>query len=1132
MIHKYQISILNILSIYFFLSGLFKMVTPPNLFSSGELTQKKYEKTIFIILDALRIDAVLPTTNLSPYHNKLNFLNSIKNKYVAMSISGLPTSTSVRIESIATGIPSNFLKGTNTFIHAQSNHDSLIYQLINSNRTHAFFGDSTWKDIFPNINDVHILPPYNHSPDFTPEKKVIDSFLNSINNFDFIIGHFVFLDHYGHLFGIKGAQIPSSEEYKWFSNSSQQNDTNTNPSQNKDNNESTSNSPDNNYITSILLEYDTLIKNVYNKMTNDTLLVILSDHGVNEDGSHGSSTPQELASVAIFINKNEEPIDLREVIDNTNEKIFANKSKSNSDNKSENIKSDDFKSNNINSDNKTENINSDNIKSNNTDNTTNNIFKELIDLRQENLKKLYPFGTEWIGYTGDKLINIIHQSDILPTVCTLSGLPVPYHSYGSLICELVGCKKNVYENIVRQKINVYNSLKGVNDKSKAESIKGVNDKSKVRSIKGVNDNSIEEGVNKLTEKQKGVSNSTNKQHPLNNTPYKQHPFNNSTLYDLDIQGVNILNYILTDILYNYYAGISYIKISISFILITLSIILQLLRGVNNYLNTKGVLLLITIIMVSHSVHSFIHEDIFYGFLFLIFNFCYKNILVFYIYLRIGKYPQHSDDRIWIFRLRKWEKINFESIFYIFLFFIVNEYCKSKESKESKKSKKSKEICQCVTFYKKITNNNITGDSLSNCYNKGCYLHKNGIRNKTLNKVFDIEYVNTHKEYYKGGVSTFNKEYDKGGVSTLKPDTSKQDINTPNLNTRKDYFKTLNDEFDKYNTKTYNLNSCNDSFNTHNLSTSKQLTNTLYYMVCGLKGVLSNIDLILAIIRGVGVKCIEDKTFRISYYITGGVSTLPGMIFKPLDYIFMRYIITNAYISYDPFTFYVLMGMAIYFNGMNYSLTSVNYNVVYLFSDEVEWIFAVIIFIVYFFYSKYLVYKKYLLRYRDRLEGGVNDKSEVVWGVRDKDMLEGVSEESHKQQGVSKEYDKQQGVNNEYNKQQDVNKEYDKQQGVSKITNEQHPFSNSTNKQHPFSTSTNNFFSNTEDIYNTSYYKKNNNNLHWLDSYMLISTFSLLVVMIVTYWVYGTMIFYFFFAGRCFIFCFYFLIENVLYSILV
>lgn len=78
------------------------------------------------------------------------------------------------------------------------------------------------------------------------------------SDWDVLIGHLVGIDHFGHVHGIDNASI-----------------------------------------SNMLRSYDNfvanIIENVLTKQYQDTLLVILSDHGVNADGTHGGKAPEEVS---------------------------------------------------------------------------------------------------------------------------------------------------------------------------------------------------------------------------------------------------------------------------------------------------------------------------------------------------------------------------------------------------------------------------------------------------------------------------------------------------------------------------------------------------------------------------------------------------------------------------------------------------------------------------------------------------------------------------------------------------------------------------------------------------------------------------------------------------------------------
>ena len=57
-----------------------------------------------------------------------------------------------------------------------------------------------------------------------------------------------------------------------------------------------------------LNDTEKIIKNIINKMDNDTILLVFGDHGMTDDGNHGGGTLNELKSVLFSYSKSGFPI--------------------------------------------------------------------------------------------------------------------------------------------------------------------------------------------------------------------------------------------------------------------------------------------------------------------------------------------------------------------------------------------------------------------------------------------------------------------------------------------------------------------------------------------------------------------------------------------------------------------------------------------------------------------------------------------------------------------------------------------------------------------------------------------------------------------------------------------------------
>lgn len=504
---------LNILALYFFFTGLFKTKLPKTTKSTTK-HEGEYNKLVFILLDGLRIDGIVNTSKNSNYHNNFDFINNLDPKYkkICLSVSGVPTATATRVKSILTGLPSNFLNGIATFKHSYIQTDSFIEKI--KHKSHFFFGDNTWTDLLPDLlQNSMTLGAYDKIRPFQTEINIINACKEAIGVYDYVLGHFVYLDHYGH-------------EY-------------------------TTNSLE---VKTIMKEYNKFVEEVYEKMADDTLFCIYSDHGVNDDGSHGGAGIKELSSCCVFLSK-------KEIRDYKN--------------------------------------------------------TELESIRIKYLDTLYSSSTDWLE-TKDEIIKI-YQNDIVPTVCVLMGLPIPYYCCGNLIFNIIGDSIMSYKNLAKQKMQ------------------------------------------SLDKKFNFIAN--------------------------DLESIFKINYQLSCELIEIYSGTNHLKIVFSLLLMLISmfVIFQKIEQPENY-KLKYVFTMFTIIMISHSVYSFLHEDILWGFLYLTDHFSLFKLFIFIYFLFIGKFPQHDEDRfINIKKISDYKDSNMFFLLFVGFFIMYDIYTQKNIKKRYKLS---------------------------------------------------------------------------------------------------------------------------------------------------------------------------------------------------------------------------------------------------------------------------------------------------------------------------------------------------------------------------------------------------------------------------------------------------------------
>lgn len=130
-------------------------------------------------------------------------------------------------------------------------------------------GDDTWMSVFPDTFEPNMTHPYdsfNVEDLHTVDEGVITHLFPLLEDpskpFDFLIGHFLGVDHVGHRVG-----------------------------------------PDHPSMKAKLQQMDDVLRRVVDKMDKDTLLVVLGDHGMDRSGDHGGDGVLETSSAMWIYSK-------------------------------------------------------------------------------------------------------------------------------------------------------------------------------------------------------------------------------------------------------------------------------------------------------------------------------------------------------------------------------------------------------------------------------------------------------------------------------------------------------------------------------------------------------------------------------------------------------------------------------------------------------------------------------------------------------------------------------------------------------------------------------------------------------------------------------------------------------------
>ncbi|KZT52863.1 alkaline phosphatase-like protein [Calocera cornea HHB12733] len=244
-----------------------------------------HARAVVLIIDALRWDflAPAPPRPHSPYHHNVLTLPAHlaaahpDRAFLFHTYADPPTSTLQRLKAITTGSLPTFIDVSSNFFataHASSiSEDSLLSQLKRHPHRfphRAFMGDDTWLSIYPDAFSDNLTSPYDsfnvedlHSVDLGVTRTLLPLLHAQLPQgapahaqpFQFLIAHFLGVDHVGHRLG-----------------------------------------PDHPAMRAKLHQMDTLLRDVVPLLQDDTLLVLLGDHGMDPKGDHGGDSVLEVST--------------------------------------------------------------------------------------------------------------------------------------------------------------------------------------------------------------------------------------------------------------------------------------------------------------------------------------------------------------------------------------------------------------------------------------------------------------------------------------------------------------------------------------------------------------------------------------------------------------------------------------------------------------------------------------------------------------------------------------------------------------------------------------------------------------------------------------------------------------------
>ncbi|KAF2427183.1 hypothetical protein EJ08DRAFT_593308 [Tothia fuscella] len=294
------VMILHVLGLYLFTSGFLLTrvvlddksecgIPPIDLQSSytagsyekGCWHPKTFDKAVVIVVDALRYDFTVPFKPKNEadkprhYHDALPFLYETavahpERAILMPFIADPPTTTLQRLKGLTTGTLPTFIDAGSNFAGTAIDEDNLIAQLRNASKAVVHLGDDTWHALFPGHFEPNLTKAYDsfnvwdlHTVDNGVTEHLLP-LLQAANTskWDVLIGHYLGVDHAGHRYG-----------------------------------------PDHPAMAAKLRQMDGLFREVMDVIDDDTLLIVLGDHGMDAKGDHGGESDDEIEAAVWLYSK-------------------------------------------------------------------------------------------------------------------------------------------------------------------------------------------------------------------------------------------------------------------------------------------------------------------------------------------------------------------------------------------------------------------------------------------------------------------------------------------------------------------------------------------------------------------------------------------------------------------------------------------------------------------------------------------------------------------------------------------------------------------------------------------------------------------------------------------------------------
>lgn len=161
-----------------------------------------------------------------------------------------------RLKGITTGSLPTFIDAGSNFASDELLEDNLVHQITSSGLNVTFMGDDTWMGLFPNsFHRSYPFPSFDVWDIHTVDRGVEYHLFSEMSKPDWnlLIAHCLGVDHTGHRYGPEHPAMPLK-----------------------------------------LKEMNSLVEKIVANMSEESLLLVMGDHGMTRSGDHGGDSPDEV----------------------------------------------------------------------------------------------------------------------------------------------------------------------------------------------------------------------------------------------------------------------------------------------------------------------------------------------------------------------------------------------------------------------------------------------------------------------------------------------------------------------------------------------------------------------------------------------------------------------------------------------------------------------------------------------------------------------------------------------------------------------------------------------------------------------------------------------------------------------